>query len=190
MSLSGAYYDFISHILKLSRNASRCRWLKPWKINLRLPSGMPWLVTYRAPPWLMLGGIPPSITVWVTFLWYKLHILHEPVRVSHPFAMSYVFENINVLNHCFGFFSILLFLRLFCNCMNVAIKSFELTGIEYLDSIFSLFLEAQCISIAFVNVLTPIRRAIFTWANPALLHWRIKCTHTTMCGIFLTVMVI
>ena len=25
---------------------------------------MPWLATSRAPPWLMLGGIPPSITVW------------------------------------------------------------------------------------------------------------------------------
>ena len=30
--------------------------------NLRLQSGMPWLVTFRAPPWWMLGGIPPSIT--------------------------------------------------------------------------------------------------------------------------------
>ena len=25
---------------------------------------MPWIATFRAPPWWMLGGIPPSITVW------------------------------------------------------------------------------------------------------------------------------
>ena len=49
---SGAHYNFISHRLKLSRNDSRYRWLKPRKINLRLLTGMPWLATLRAPPWL------------------------------------------------------------------------------------------------------------------------------------------
>ena len=33
------------------------------KINLQLLTGKPWLATFRAPPWLMLGGIPSSITL-------------------------------------------------------------------------------------------------------------------------------
>ena len=37
--------------------------LKPLKIKLWLLPGMPWLVTFRAPPWWILGGISPSITV-------------------------------------------------------------------------------------------------------------------------------
>ena len=68
ISLFGAYYNFISHLLNKSRNAGHHGKIN---LNLRLLTGMPWLTTSCAPPWLRLGGIPPSITVWgmILFLW-------------------------------------------------------------------------------------------------------------------------
>ena len=64
ISLSGAYHDFIPHILQYTNNSSRYTRLQQWKASLWQLTGMPWIVTFRAPPWWMLGGIPPSITVW------------------------------------------------------------------------------------------------------------------------------
>ena len=63
-SLSEAYHDFISHLLKLSRNYGRHTKLKPQKTNNSLLTGMPWLAIFRARPWWMLGGMPRCITVW------------------------------------------------------------------------------------------------------------------------------
>ena len=61
ISFSGTHCDFISHILKWSRNYGRYSPLKPRKTNLRLLTRMPWLATFHAPPWWMVDGIPPSI---------------------------------------------------------------------------------------------------------------------------------
>ena len=54
------YHDFISHLLKLSRNNGRYRWLKPRQTNIRLLIAIQWLVTFRDPPRWMLGGIPST----------------------------------------------------------------------------------------------------------------------------------
>ena len=69
ISLFEAYRDFIYHVLKKSCNAGRYRWLKP-----QLLTHMPWLATFRAPPWSMLDRIPPSIAVWGV-------IIVEPARI-------------------------------------------------------------------------------------------------------------
>ena len=64
ISLSGACHDFIPRILQSTYKSSRYTRLQQWKASLRQLTGMSWIVTFRAPPWLMLGRIPPSITVW------------------------------------------------------------------------------------------------------------------------------
>ena len=35
--------------------------IKQWKANLGQLTGMPWIVTFRASPWWMLGGIPQTV---------------------------------------------------------------------------------------------------------------------------------
>ena len=72
ISLSRASHDFISHLLRQNCNNCRYSWLKLWKTNLMLLTGMPWLTNFCAPPWWMLGGTSPSITDWGVSLTLRL----------------------------------------------------------------------------------------------------------------------
>ena len=51
ISLSWACHDFIAHILQYTYNSSRYTRLQQQKASLRQLTGMPRIVTFRAPPW-------------------------------------------------------------------------------------------------------------------------------------------